>query len=305
MNFFTESLAEYERQWRPESRADDRAWANSTRRDPKKRSMLLVFTPLLFGIILCAHLLQPMRAHSEPLDLSSYKLTFDESFRTLDISAHGPNTRWTAHTPWHGDFGDAIFDDPSAEGPFKITADGLQIIARQDARGKWHSGLICSVDKDGPGQHGFSQQFGYFEMKAKLPDGPGVWPAFWLIGVDKKNYAAEIDVLEYYGAFPAYFHNWAHVFKSGRDELGRDNLVKVPSDNLTNAYNTYGVLIENDTTTFYLNRNPVGQLPTPPEFRQPMYVLANLALGGGWPIDKLKSPAVMDIAYIRIFAKQE
>jgi hypothetical protein len=33
------------------------------------------------------------------LDLSNYKMTFDESFDTLDVSSWGPRTRWIAHTP--------------------------------------------------------------------------------------------------------------------------------------------------------------------------------------------------------------
>jgi beta-glucanase (GH16 family) len=244
------------------------------------------------------------KAFAQALDLSGYELTFNEEFKTLDISAHGPHTRWTAHTPWHGDFGDAVFDNPGPDGPFELTPDGLRIVARKDADGKWRSGLICSVDRDGPGQNGFSQKFGYFEMKAKLPDGPGVWAAFWLIGVNKESSAAEIDVLEYYGAFPEYYHNVAHVFKDGVDRLSRDNLVKVPSGSLTSRFNTYGVLIEPDKTTYYLNRNPVGQLDTPPEFKQPMYILANFALGGGWPI-KIASGLGMDIAYIKVYQSKE
>ena len=35
-----------------------------------------------------------------------------------------------------------------------------------------------------------------------------------------------------------------------------------------------------------------------------MYVLANLALGGGWPLDGLASPAVMQIEHIQVFQDQ-
>jgi hypothetical protein len=253
------------------------------------------------GIACLAVLTFAQAAYSQQLDLSRFVLTFDENFESLDISAAGPNARWTAHTPWHGDFGDAVFDNPGPDGPFKVTPQGLQIVARKDASGRWHSGLICSVDKDGRGQHGFSQQFGYFEMKAKLPAGPGVWPAFWLIGVDKKESASEIDVIEYYGAFPEYYHNVVHLFKDGKDLLAKDNLVRIPRNSLVDRYNTYGVLVDPENTTFYLNRSKVWQIATPPQYHQPMYILANLALGGGWPINRLASPAVMEIAYIRVF----
>src|SRR5712664_2877682 len=50
--------------------------------------------------------------------------------RIESISSHriGP-ARWTAHTPWGGDFGDASFMDPGPGGPFKIKDGILSITA--------------------------------------------------------------------------------------------------------------------------------------------------------------------------------
>ena len=50
------------------------------------------------------------------LNLDGYRLTFDEDFREpLSVSAWGPGTRWIAHTPYAGDFGDAGFADPEKD----------------------------------------------------------------------------------------------------------------------------------------------------------------------------------------------
>jgi hypothetical protein len=243
---------------------------------------------------------QTATSSNAPLDLSGYKTTFEERFDTIDIGAHG-NARWIAHTPWNGDFGDAVFSDPGPDGPFSKVATGLRITATRGPDGRWRSGLISSVDKDGPTGKGFSQQYGYFEMRARLPTGMGVWPAFWLIGVDKTKRAAEIDVMEFYGGFPHYYHSVAHVWEGGKDLLDSEHLVAVPDGSLSKDFNDYGVLIDPAQTTFYLNRRRVWSIPTPPEYRQPMYVLANLALGGGWPINQLSSPQVMDIQSIQVF----
>jgi beta-glucanase (GH16 family) len=64
------------------------------------------------------------------------------------------------------------------------------------------------------------------------------------------------------------------------------------------------VLITPAVTRFYLNRREFWSTPTPPEYHQPMYVLANLAIGGGWPVAGLPSPQVMQIAYIKVFQKK-
>lgn len=244
------------------------------------------------------------RTATRTLDLSGYTMTLNEKFSTLDISANGPDTQWIAHTPWHGDFGDAVFDNPGPSGPFSISPNGLLITAHKDKNGKWHSGLISSVDRDGPTHSGFAQRYGYFEMKAILPTGPGTWPAFWLIGTDKSKTASEIDVIEYYGAFNKNYHTTEHIWKkNGQHQLLRTYMSDVPADILSRQFNTFGVLIEPDQTSFYFNRREFWSTPTPPEYGQSMYILANLALGGGWPIDHLSSPQVMDIQYIRAYQK--
>ena len=101
-----------------------------------------------------------------PLDLSGYRMTFNEDFHNLDVSAWGPGTRWIAHTPWNGDFGDARFADPVPGFPFTVNDGRLRIEARRGEDGKWSAGLLASTDPSGAG---FSQQYGYFEMRAKFP----------------------------------------------------------------------------------------------------------------------------------------
>ena len=257
----------------------------------------------LAGVALCIAVVAASagRTSADPLDLSHFVLTFEDDLKYLDVSAHGPDSQWIAHTPWYGDFGDAAFDDPGELGPFSVSRDGLSITARKAADGRWHSGLLSSMDKDGPGQHGFAQLYGYFEIRTQLPDGPGVWPAFWLVGTDKQRSSAEIDVFEYYGAFPDGFHSVEHIWEQGTDRLHLDHITHAEPNFFSSRFNTFGVLIDPDHTRFYLNREQVWDTPTPPEYRQPMYILLNLALGGGWPIAELKSPAVMRVDYVKVW----
>lgn len=238
------------------------------------------------------------------LNLDAFEQTFNESFTSLDISAHGPGTTWTAHTPWHGDFGDAVFEDPGPRSPFSLGPHGLRITATRDGEGRWHSGLIASRDRDGRGGTGFAQRYGYFEMRARLPVGGGTWPAFWLIGTEKADAASEIDVVEFYGGFPGYFHAVMHLFEGGDDTLHEDHLVAVSPDALGSSFNDFGVLIEKDDISFYFNRQEVWRRPTPAAFHQPFYLLADLAIGGGWPHDRLVPPVTMEIERITVFAQK-
>ena len=230
--------------------------------------------------------------------------TFDESFRDLSIASRS-GARWSAHTPWNGDFGDAAFSDPGPDGPFSLGPRGLRITASQGPDGRWRSGLICSIDKDGDERRGFAQQFGYFEMCARFPEGMGVWPAFWLIGVNKSLFSAELDVVEFYGGFNEYYHSVAHIFEDGNDKLNLDRLIKVKKSSLSGRFNTFGAYLEPELVRIFHNRREVARWPGGSEFHQPMYMLANLALGGGWPISGLTSPQVMEIAWMRAFTRPD
>jgi len=240
----------------------------------------------------------------EPLNIDAYQLTFDESFDSLDVSAWGEkSSRWIAHTPWNGDFGDARFTDPAPGFPFTTDQGILKIEARKEADGTWRSGLLSSVNPKG---EGFSQQFGYFEARMRLPPGKGVWPAFWLIGLDRSKYTAEIDVLEYYGRAPYEFSMGFHIWRQsqgGQNSTG--GYWKTVEDGILNSeYHTYGVDIQADKTTFYLDRQYLWSFDTPEEFHMPFYPLVNLALGSGWPIDETPNPSILLVDYIHVYKRK-
>lgn len=237
------------------------------------------------------------------VDLSRYELVFADEFDKMNISAAGPGTKWIAHTPWNGDFGQAAFTDPGPNGPFKIRDGKLLIEARKRPDGKWQSGLIASVDKNGIG---FKQRYGYWEMRAKLPPGKGLWSAFWLNAAQpegSKETGLEIDVLEHYGHYPVGYEALIHIWpKPEKDDPNyRRKVIDVPSGYLYSDFRTYGVDVTPEWITVYLDRKPKWRWKTPPEHKTDMMVLANLAMGPDWPIDETPNPSVMEIDYIRAY----
>ncbi|MBE0534342.1 MAG: glycoside hydrolase family 16 protein [Phycisphaerae bacterium] len=236
------------------------------------------------------------------LNLEGWRLTFDEDFSgPLSVSAWGPGTRWIAHTPYAGDFGDARFADPEEGFPFTITDGILRIEAKKDG-GRWRSGLLSSLDKNGDG---FAQKYGYFEMRAKLPKGPGTWPAFWLLGApklrDKSVTQIEIDVLEQYGRNPHALHTNVHFwYPDGRHSAKEEKHLVT---GMTDDFHTYGVMVDEEHITFYYDGRQLRREKTPEEAKVPLYILANLALGAGWPIDQTPNPSYMYIDHIRAYAQ--
>ena len=259
---------------------------------------LLFLVPFLTG---CA------QSQANSLDPNSCALfpVLLEDFDTLSVSADtiGP-ARWTAHTPWWGDFGDAKFTDPGPDGPFSVSDGMLSIKAWKDPDGRWRSGLLAAADRAGRGR---GTQYGYFETRVKFPPGPGTWPAFWLMPlapVGSVDGRVEIDVVEYYGHRTNRFHSVIHVRFSDREKnTSVEQRTSVKKGSLVSGFNTFGVDISPSWIVFFLNREEVWRQPTPDALNYPMYPLINLALGSGFSIDKTPDPSIMQVDYVHVFAR--
>ncbi|WP_237358488.1 glycoside hydrolase family 16 protein [Rhizobium etli] len=260
------------------------------------------------GIVIAAALLCARLAHAEDcvpgdtgdeIDTEEMKLTFEDNFDDLSVSAWGPGTRWIAHTPWSGDFGGARFANPELGFPFVVTDGVLRIEAARNAQGDWRSGLLASVDPKGVG---FSQCYGYFETRAQLPIGPGVWPAFWLIGKDRSKSTAEIDVLEFYGDKPEGYSATAHVWHRDGGHYSDFSRIEVFRDARPTDFHTYGVKIDSEFIRMYFDEKLVWKTKTQPEHRQPMYILVNLGLAKDAVDMDVPDPSHMFVDYIRAYS---
>ncbi len=222
---------------------------------------------------------------------------------SISSSRIGP-ARWTAHTPWNGDFGDARFTDPGPSGPFSIRDGILSITASKDKEGRWTSGLIAAADARGVG---FGTRYGYFEVRMKMPPGPGTWPAFWLAALKpaaNSDGNVEIDVIEYYGQFTSSYQSVVHVwYKDQAKNRGQNMKIDVPDNSLVDGYHTFGVDLSPQAIVFFRDGKPIWSQPTPPELDGPMYPLVNLALGSGWPIDKTPNPSTLLVDYVHVYGR--
>jgi hypothetical protein len=165
--------------------------------------------------------------------------------------------------------------------------------------GSWASGLLTS-------QGNFSQEYGYFEIRANFSDLPGAWDAFWLEPDQQTpdpNHAGrwqELDAVEHYGDNPTGVYSTIHTTDVAPSGTWQDNFQVYSQTSQAGGYHTYGVDWEPDTITFYVDGQAVGSKPTPSDMHSPMYFMANLATQNSQnPAD---APITSSIDYIRAYA---
>ncbi|CAN7290260.1 family 16 glycosylhydrolase [Phenylobacterium sp. LjRoot225] len=232
------------------------------------------------------------------IDPSKLKLTFAEEFNSLSLqnkSAGGGV--WATSYAWadypsksaHNIVGEReIYVDPQFAGtgttalglnPFSVSNGVLTISpALTPAALKsslwnfdWTSGVLTTKGT-------FAQTYGYFEMRADLPDAKGAFPAFWLLPADGKI-TVELDVVEYIGENNTLYNTMQHGPDSAH--WSSTSVRNFVSD-LSTGFHTFGLLWTPETLTWYVDGTELLKLATPVEAHKPMYMLVNYAVGGGW-----------------------
>jgi beta-glucanase (GH16 family) len=161
----------------------------------------------------------------------------------------------------------------------------------------------------------FSQTYGRFEARIKIPRGQGIWPAFWMLGddVEKDGWPAcgEIDIMENIGKEPAMVHGTIHgPGYSGAGGIGGP--YAFPADaRVADDFHVFAVEWEPKAIRFYVDdhlyttRTP-ADLPkgTKWVYDHPFFLLLNVAVGGGWPGNPDAStifPQTMLVDYVRVY----
>jgi beta-glucanase (GH16 family) len=227
-------------------------------------------------------------------------LTFAEEFTEFVWSVDG-RRGWRTNFPYGRTLAsnkEAQYYSDASVGthPFRLLDGVLEITAApgQNPDGlPYVSGLITTRES-------FAQRYGHFEMRARLPRGRGLWPAFWLLPADR-TWPPEIDVVEMLGHRPDTIHVALHWKVDG--QKGHKG-VPVTVGDVTTGFHDYGVSWRADEIRFFFDGRQIAALPTPPDMHKPMFMVANLAVGGpgswpGPPDANTEFPARMLIDHIR------
>jgi len=165
--------------------------------------------------------------------------------------------------------------------------------------------------------HKWTQRYGYFECRMKLPRAAGLWPAFWMMPdrgesagaarEDTRNGGMEFDILEYLSRYGPYRYNvachWDGYDKDHKSN-GSDRLYVRPDKE---GFYTAGLLWEPGRAAFYCNGKRIAVWEDPRVASVPEYILFT-AVSGGWGGNELTGeglPGDLVIDYVRAWQRSD
>lgn len=175
----------------------------------------------------------------------------------------------------------------------------------------------------------FNFTYGWIEARIKVPQGQGLWPAFWTLPKDNLYgqwpTSGEIDVMEILGGEPGKLYGTAHFGPAwpNQKQLGQLKTA-TPGTDYSQDFHVYAVDWQPDHMDWYLDgvkyftvKNTDGDWQTGNQgavpskadggwpFNIPHYLLLNMAMGGNWPgaPDPSISQGDLIVDYVRVYQK--
>jgi beta-glucanase (GH16 family) len=184
-------------------------------------------------------------------------------------------------------------------------------------------GLVMQATKKGAGKYdcwygpctytsarlqssGFSQEYGLIEARIKLASGGGLWPAFWMEGVDADKVGwpgcGELDAIETNMKHPEIVQGFAHATK-----LFKEVQIRLHS-HLSAHYHTYAIHWTPKEIWWLIDGRAYGHLKMPGagKFHQKFFFILQFAVGGTWPGSPPKDepfPRTMVVDWVKVLTK--
>lgn len=247
---------------------------------------------------------------------SDYKLVWSDEFNgtalntdnwTYDLGNGGSNVGWgNNEKEYYTNRTDNVY---VSDGTLKITA-----LEQKFNKYNYTSGRIKTAGKQ-------TFKYGRMEARIKLPSLKGVWPAFWMLGVDQKGWpwCGEIDILEAWNTIS--FAQGAFHWNAGvGDDSPYDN--KYVSGQLNASYSRYNwydktqwhiyaVEWDNEYIHYFVDdvefyKVNISTADKKDEGMKSYYFLLNMAVGGNLPgvaPDAGTLPATMEVDYVRAYQR--
>lgn len=159
---------------------------------------------------------------------------------------------------------------------------------------------------------------GRIESRIRMPQGQGIWPAFWMLAEDNTygNWplSGEIDIMEMVGFDPSTTHGTIHYGGMWPLNQYQGNSTQVNGAILADNFHTYAIEWGEEEIRWYFDgalfsvktATNLGAFPW--RFDDEFFIILNIAVGGFWPgypDGSTSFPQTMEVDYVRVYQTAE
>jgi beta-glucanase (GH16 family) len=275
----------------------------------------------LAAFALCIVLLpvssQPQASPKSPSSKPTWVLTWRDEFNGPNGSAPDP-AKWAIESGGNG-WGNNELQYYTARAQNVRQQNGTLIIEAIKEKfsapdGKQHGYTSARIKTQGR----FSQRYGRFEARIRTPYGPGMWPAFWLLGDNFPTTGwpacGEIDIMENLGSQSSTIHGSLHGPGYSADEALTGSFT-FPNLQVDEDFHIFAAEWEPNVVRFYVD-GKLYETKTPADlpagkawvFDHPFFIILNLAVGGSLPGSPQAStvfPQRLLVDYVRVYSRRQ
>ena len=234
----------------------------------------------------------------------------------FDVDGAVSTSNWLAETvpPFNGSWAngekqhytDRLDNAYVSNGTLKIVAK-RETYTFENSTKEYTSARLITKDK-------YEFTYGRIDVRAKLPDGLGTWPAIWTLGanIDAVSWPAcgEIDIMEHWrhdnypeGQVSSATHTTACSGGCPNVSVGHTNLPDYNTE-----FHVYSVEWKEDELNFLIDGNfryryrPSPQTTDNWPYSADQFIILNVAMGGSWfEIDPNFTESTMEVDYVRVY----
>ena len=160
---------------------------------------------------------------------------------------------------------------------------------------------------------------GRFDIRAKLPQGKGMWPAIWMLPTDQRYggwpHSGEIDIMELLGHEPKRVHGTLHYANERRRHASSGKDFVLPTGSFAEDFHVFRLDWEPTAMRWYVDDKSYhtttnwssGTNSFPAPFDRRFHLLLNVAVGGNWPGNPDATtlfPQAMVVDYVRVYRRK-
>ena len=251
------------------------------------------------------------KSGAPPGQSKNWKLVFDDEFNgtSLDTTKWVPCFRWITATGCASTTTPQTWYSPAnvtvSHGILKLNAQ-KQLVTRNGKTYSYTSAMITTGPTDNTGVPAkFLFRYGYMEIRAKVPKGQGLWPAFWALPTDNSG-LPELDVSEVLTGAGLTTHTNNMTYSVVDDNTHASGASWTSPTDLASGFHTYAADWEPDGIHWYVDGVERRAAFTDRKniTAKQMYLLIQLEVGGTWPGSPdahTPFPSVYEIDYVKVW----